>query len=73
MERLQKINKLRLSLDELRDLGDSLKENFSEFEESINKEEFPQDELLDDLDEDLFNWRAATGNCNKVYKELFKA
>ena len=71
MERLEKINELRQTLKELRELGATLKENFSLFEKSISQEKFPDDELLESINEDFSEWIDIADKCSDIYEELF--
>ena len=71
MERLQKINELRQYLNELRNLGASLKGNFSIFEKAVSQEKFPEDKLLDSIRADFSDWIYITDKCSEIYAELF--
>lgn len=72
MDRLDKINELRYTLNELRVRGAGLRKNFSVFEQFISQEKFPTLELLDDMNDDFSTWVHEVNKLFEIYTELFK-
>ena len=73
MERLKKIDEIREILNELRELGAELKENFSALEKLIDKEEFPKNDFLEYVGENLSDLNHGISDCFDIYDELFEA
>lgn len=71
MERLEKINELRRTLNNLRELGESLKEYFDIFEKVINQEKFPEALSLVGFSEEFSEWEESIDKCSELYEELF--
>ena len=72
MKRLQKISELRDYLNDLRNLGASLKEDFSIFEKAVSQEKFPEDKLLGIIKTKFLDWIYITDECSEIYEELFE-
>lgn len=71
MDRLKKIDELRRTLNELRELGASIKENFSAFEKFISQEKFPEVKLLEKVGNNFLTWASNVNKSFELYEELF--
>ena len=71
MNRLEKIDEVRRNLNEMRTLGATIKDNCAIFEQCINQEKFPDDELLHRLISDFSDWSDLADICEGIYEQLF--
>ncbi len=71
MERLEKIYEARRILNNLRELGESLKEYFDIFEKVINQEKFPEALSLKGFSEEFSEWEESIDKCSELYEQLF--
>ena len=71
MERLKKIDELRRTLNELRELGAMFRGNFLLFEKAVSQEKFPEDILVNRINSDFSEWIDLTDKCDEIYDKLF--
>lgn len=70
MERIKKFNAIRYSLQELRTLGATLKENFSVLADGLNDEKFLEFERLNAARITLISLIEEENFCRKMYEEV---